>query len=117
MTLTMIYSVIISLFLINQLQEAKGSALEAPFDDVRNCPTRSSLDPSQPLYQMEVLPGIGHDNLRSIDMGQVPLLRHDFMILRHICKTTILNRLDSSQKLSYVTLVRTASLAWMLVLS
>ena len=31
----------------------------------------SPLDPSQPLYQMEVLPGIGHDNLRSINMGQV----------------------------------------------
>ena len=44
---------------------------KAPFGDVRNCPSTSPLDSSQPLYQMEVLPGIGHDNLRSIDMGQV----------------------------------------------
>ena len=42
-----------------------------PFGDVRNCPTKSPIDDSQPLYQMEVLPGIGHDNLRSIDMGQI----------------------------------------------
>ena len=42
-----------------------------PFGDVRNCPVTSPQNPSQPLYQLEVLPGIGFDNLRSIDMGQV----------------------------------------------
>ena len=42
-----------------------------PFGDVRNCPTTSLQKPNQPLYRMEVLPGIGFDNLRSIDMGQV----------------------------------------------
>ena len=42
-----------------------------PFGDVCNCPTKSPIDNSQPLYQMEVLPDIGHDNLHSIDMGQV----------------------------------------------
>ena len=58
-----------SIFLINE--GIKGAAYEAPFGDVRNCPTISPVDPSKPLYQMEVLPGIGHDNLRSIDMGRV----------------------------------------------
>ena len=45
-----------------------------PFGDVRNCPVKSPQDDNQPLYQMEVLPGIGFDNLRNLDMGQV----HDF---------------------------------------
>ena len=39
--------------------------------DVRNCPVKSPQDESQPLYQMEVLPGIGFDNLRNLDMGQI----------------------------------------------
>ena len=39
--------------------------------DVRNCPVKSPQDDSQPLYQMEVLPGVGFDNLRNLDMGQV----------------------------------------------
>ena len=42
-----------------------------PFGDVRNCPVKSPQDDSQPLYRMEVLPGIGFDNLRNLDMGQV----------------------------------------------
>ena len=39
--------------------------------DVRNCPATTLQNSSQSLYQMEVLPGIGFDALRSIDMGQV----------------------------------------------
>ena len=39
--------------------------------DVRNCPGKSPQDENQPLYRMEVLPGIGFDNLRNLDMGQV----------------------------------------------
>ena len=42
-----------------------------PLGDVRNCPVKSPQDDSQPLYLMEVLPGIGFDNLRNLDMGQV----------------------------------------------
>ena len=42
--------------------------------DVRNCPVKSPQDESQPLYQMEVLPGIGFDNLRNLDMGQIHAL-------------------------------------------
>ena len=76
MRLIIFFLVIISFFPVNQSYGAERSVLEAPFGDVRNCPTMSPLDPSQPLYQMEVLPGIGHDNLRSIDMGQV--LNHNY---------------------------------------
>ena len=39
--------------------------------DVRNCPVKSPQDDSQPLNKMEVLPGVGFDNLRNLDMGQV----------------------------------------------
>ena len=39
--------------------------------DVRNCPVKSPQDDALPLYQMEVLPGVGFDNLRNLDMGQV----------------------------------------------
>ena len=49
---------------------------QIPFGDVRNCPSASPLDSSRPLYQMEVLPGIGHDDLRSIDMGQILNYNH-----------------------------------------
>ena len=42
-----------------------------PKGDVRNCPTHSPQDEAQPLYRMEVLPGMGFDNLRNLDMGQV----------------------------------------------
>ena len=52
------------------LNTGKGTKSEGDVH-VRNCPSVSPLDSSQPLYRMEVLPGIGHDNLRSIDMGQV----------------------------------------------
>ena len=55
---------------------------QVPFGDVRNCPTTSPQKPSQPIYQLEVLPGIGFDNLRSIDMGQV--LNYNFSR----CQTT-----------------------------
>ena len=67
MELNIFYLVVIS-YHITQLQGAKDSV---PFGEVRNCPSMSPLVSSQPLYQMEVLPGIGYDNLRSIDMGQV----------------------------------------------
>ena len=49
---------------------ATGSS-SPPYGDVRNCPTTSPIFPQEPLYRMEVLPGVGFDALRSIDMGQV----------------------------------------------
>ena len=42
-----------------------------PLGDVRNCPVKAPQDESQPLYRLEVLPGIGFDNLRNLDMGQI----------------------------------------------
>ena len=45
-----------------------------PLGDVRNCPVMAPQDDSQALYRMEVLPGVGFDNLRNLDMGQV----HDY---------------------------------------
>ena len=45
-----------------------------PLGDVRNCPVSTPHDDSQALYRMEVLPGVGFDNLRNLDMGQV----HDY---------------------------------------
>ena len=51
-------------------QETSSSTADYPLGDVRNCKLRSSIS-DQPLYQMEVLPGIGFDSLRDLDMGQV----------------------------------------------
>ena len=53
------------------IQYTNGAELDIPIGDVRNCFSMSPLNSSQPFYRMEVLPGIGFDNLRSIDMGQV----------------------------------------------
>ena len=53
---------------------------EYPIGDVRNCPTTSPLDPEQPLYRMDVLPGTGYDALRDIDMGQV--FNHNYSLCR-----------------------------------
>ena len=46
-------------------------APQYPTGDVRNCPTRTPQNDTQPLFRMEVLPGAGFDNLRNLDMGQV----------------------------------------------
>ena len=51
--------------------QASARSLPYPPGDVRNCRQYSAVDPSVPLYHMEVLPGGGFDNLRNIDMGQV----------------------------------------------
>ena len=53
-----------------------GKAGPYPVGDLRNCPTISPVNSSQPLYRMEVLPGTGFDALRDIDMGQV--LNHNY---------------------------------------
>ena len=62
--------IIVSLLLVVvSLEYTTG--FEVPGGDVRNCLNALPYNSSQPIYRMEVLPGIGHDNLRSIDMGQV----------------------------------------------
>ena len=66
----LLVSVSLSLGFVSSQEIAENTA-QYPFGDVRNCPAISLQDSSQPLYQMEVLPGIGFDALRSIDMGQV----------------------------------------------
>ena len=42
-----------------------------PIGDVRNCPTTQPTNSNAPLYRMEVLPGLGFDNLRNLDMNLV----------------------------------------------
>ena len=61
----------VSLYLAFASSQETESAAEYPIGDIRNCPSISLQNSSQPLYQMEVLPGIGFDALRNIDMGQV----------------------------------------------
>lgn len=47
-----------------------ATANQYALGDVRNCPIRAP-DDSEPLHRLEVLPGIGFDNLRNLDMGLV----------------------------------------------
>ena len=42
-----------------------------PVGDVRNCPYKQLMDPSKPLLRIDVLPGMGFDNLRNLEIGQV----------------------------------------------
>ena len=44
-----------------------------PYGDIRNCPvTQPTLDErASRLLRFEVLPGIGFDNLRNLDMSQI----------------------------------------------
>ena len=58
------------------------SKLDYPLGDVRNCPTTQPVNGSAPLLRMEVLPGIGFDNLRNLDMSQVVAYNYS------LCKTT-----------------------------
>lgn len=56
--------------------EASDAAAPDPWQyppgDVRNCPgMQSPRNTSQPPFLLDVLPGIGFDNLRNLDMGQV----------------------------------------------
>ena len=51
--------------------ETPGQKFKILPGDVRNCPSFSPQNVSQPLHRMEVLPGLGFDNLRNLDMGQV----------------------------------------------
>ena len=60
-----------SLALVCSVLSDEVPAPQYPTGDVRNCPSFSPQNASQPLYRMEVLPGLGFDNLRNLDMGQV----------------------------------------------
>lgn len=62
---------VVGLYLTFASSQETESTAQYPFGDIRNCPSKSLQDSNQPLYQMEVLPGIGFDALRNIDMGQV----------------------------------------------
>ena len=42
-----------------------------PVGDIRNCPTIQLMDSTKPLLQTDVLPGLGFDNLRNLDLGRV----------------------------------------------
>ena len=42
-----------------------------PVGDIRYCPTTKLDDENTPLLRMDVLPGLGFDNLRNVDVGQV----------------------------------------------
>ena len=47
------------------------ASCEFPVHDIRNCPMQQWFDSSQSSRVLEVLPGLGFDNLRHVDMGQV----------------------------------------------
>ena len=48
-----------------------SQASEFPVHDVRNCPSQQWFGGSQTSRLLEVLPGLGFDHLRHLDMGQV----------------------------------------------
>ena len=48
-----------------------ANGLLYPLGDVRNCAGVQGRDPNNPLLHVDVLPGLGFDNLRNLDLGQV----------------------------------------------
>ena len=49
-----------------------ANGLLYPLKDVRNCAgVQAQQDPNNPLLHVDVLPGLGFDNLRNLDLGQV----------------------------------------------
>ena len=76
-------SLLSSIVLVCSVQLVLGDEIVTPPDtaaypigDVRNCPSFSPQNDSQPLFLMDVLPGGGFDNLRNLDMGQVHLYNY-----------------------------------------
>ena len=45
--------------------------LQYPVGDIRNCPTNQLQNPDATLLRMNVVPGLGFDNLRNLDVGRV----------------------------------------------
>jgi hypothetical protein len=50
--------------------------------DIRNCPTQMHYGATVAVRRLEILPGLGFDNLRNLDMGQVHLYNYS------TCKVT-----------------------------
>ena len=42
-----------------------------PIGDIHNCPTTQLRNTTKPFMEMNCLPGLGFDNLRNLDLGQV----------------------------------------------
>ena len=59
-----------TLVIILKIYEVSSSP-SYPVGDIRNCPTEQIVNPGSPLLRMNALPGLGFDNLRSIELGQV----------------------------------------------
>ena len=59
------------LLLAYSVFQATNASVSYPVGDQLNCPTTSPQNATQPLYAIDVLPGLGYDALRDIDMGQV----------------------------------------------
>ena len=57
-------------------ESTSASTPAYPVGDMRNCPSTQFNDPSKHLMLMDVLPGLGFDNLRNLDRGQV--YHHNF---------------------------------------
>ena len=59
--------------LFSKVEAQEKDALVYPIGDVRNCAGLRAQggDTSKPLIRMDVLPGLGFDNLRNLDLGQV----------------------------------------------
>ena len=53
-----------------------------PTYDVRNCPVQQQPGTNDAIRRLEILPGLGFDNLRNLDMGQVHLYNYS------TCKVT-----------------------------
>ncbi len=47
-----------------------------PVYDIRNCPGMQQYGTNSPVRRLEVLPGLGFDNLRYLEMGQVHLYNY-----------------------------------------
>ena len=59
-----------TLVIILKIYEVSSSP-SYPVGDIRNCPTEQIVNPGSPLLRMNALPGLGFDNLRNIELGQV----------------------------------------------
>ena len=58
------------------------STRQYPVYDIRNCPGMQQYGTNSPAQRLEILPGLGFDNLRYLEMGQVHLYNYS------TCKVT-----------------------------
>ena len=64
-------------------QATVSQSTQFPVSDVRNCPTQQWFDNTQSSRLLEVLPGLGFDHLRHMDMSQVHFYNYS------MCKVTM----------------------------